>query len=63
MLLGVSGSVAAIRVPILAKLLAQFADVQIIVTDASRNMLNDEDLSALNVPVKGEALADGLHTW
>ena len=53
-LLGVSGSVAAIKVPILAKLLAEVADVQIITTDASRKILSDEDLAALNVPVKGE---------
>ncbi|BDA50101.1 Phosphopantothenoylcysteine decarboxylase [Coccomyxa sp. Obi] len=60
-LLGVSGSVAAIKVPILAKLLAEVADVQIITTDASRKMLREEDLCALNLPVKGNE--DEWHAW
>ncbi|CAL8465391.1 g4927 [Coccomyxa elongata] len=60
-LLGLSGSVAAIKVPILAKLLAEVADVQIITTDASRKMLSDKDLCALNVPVKGNE--DEWHAW
>lgn len=60
-LLGVSGSVAAIKVPILAKLLAEVADVQMIATDASRKLLSDEDLCTLNIPVKGNE--DEWHAW
>lgn len=59
--MGVSGSVAAIKVPILAKLLAEFADMQIITTGASRKLLSDEELSSLNLPVKGKLLKGSFH--
>ena len=52
-LLGVSGSVAAIKVPIVAKLLSAFCDVIVIATDASRKLLAVEQLEAIHLPVKG----------
>jgi phosphopantothenoylcysteine synthetase/decarboxylase len=52
-LLGVSGSVAAIKVPIITKLLSQFCDVIIVATDASRKLLAAEELEAMRLPVKG----------
>lgn len=51
---------AAIKVPILAQLLADFAEVQIIATDASRKFLGAELLSTLNLHVKGEFLVDSF---
>lgn len=56
MLLGVSGSVAAIKVPIIAKLLSEFCDVIVIATDASRKLLAFEQLEAMHLPVKGAPL-------
>ena len=52
-LLGVSGSVAAIKVPLIAKLLADFCDVVVIATDASRKLLAVDQLEAMHLPVKG----------
>ena len=57
MLLGVSGSVAAIKVPILAKLLSEFCDVIVIATDASRKLLAVEQLEAMHLSVKGVRLS------
>ena len=54
MLLGVSGSVAAIKVPLIAELLAQFADVQIVTTDAARRLIPAEFLASTPTPVRGE---------
>ena len=53
MLLGVSGSVAAIKVPIIARLLLEFCEVIVIATDASRKLLQVEQLEAMHLPVKG----------
>ena len=53
MLLGVSGSVAAIKVPIIAKLLSEFCEVIVIATDASRKLLHVEQLESMHLPVKG----------
>ncbi|CAK0786727.1 hypothetical protein CVIRNUC_009941 [Coccomyxa viridis] len=53
-LLGVSGSVAAIKVPLIAKLLADFCDVVVIATDASRKLLAVDQLEAMHLPVKGD---------
>lgn len=53
MLLGVSGSVAAIKVPIIAQLLSEFCEVIVIATDASRKLLAVEQLHAMGLPVKG----------
>ena len=53
MLLGVSGSVAAIKVPIIAKLLSEFCEVIVIATDASRKLLQVEQLESMHLPVKG----------
>jgi hypothetical protein len=50
----VSGSVAAIKVPQIATLLADFAEVEIIATDASRKLMDDEELAGLGVPIKGD---------
>ena len=58
-LLGVTGSVAAIRSTAVAKLLCEFAEVQIIATDAARKLLSEEDLSELarlQVPIRGGSL-------
>ncbi|CAL5222125.1 g4443 [Coccomyxa viridis] len=53
-LLGVSGSVAAIKVPIIAKLLSEFCEVIVIATDASRKLLHVVQLEAMHLPVKGD---------
>ena len=54
-LLGVSGSVAAIKVPLIAELLARFADVQIITTDAARRLIPAEFLASTLIPVRGRS--------
>lgn len=56
MLLGVSGSVAAIKVPIIAKLLSEFCEVIVIATDASRKLLQVKQLESMHLPVKGARL-------
>ena len=52
-LLGVSGSVAAIKVPLIADLLARFAEVQIITTDAARKLIPPEFLAATAISIRG----------
>ena len=52
-LLGVSGSVAAIKVPIIAQLLSEFCEVVVVATDASRKLLPVEQLKSMNLSVKG----------
>jgi hypothetical protein len=49
----VSGSVAAIKVPLIAELLARFADVQIITTDAARRLIPPDFLARTSIPVRG----------
>ena len=44
---------AAIKVPLIAKLLAEFCDVIVIATDASRKLLAVDQLEAMHLPVKG----------
>ena len=43
-MLGASGSVAAIKVVELAHLLAEFAEVQLVLTKAARNFVQQEDV-------------------
>ncbi|KAK9805539.1 hypothetical protein WJX72_003945 [[Myrmecia] bisecta] len=53
-LLAVSGSVAAIKVPELALMLASFADVRTIATQAARHFLSDNDLPVAARPLHGD---------
>ena len=44
---------AAIKVPLIAKLLAEFCDVIVIATDVSRKLLAVDQLEAMHLPIKG----------
>ena len=48
-----SGSVAAIKVPLIADALASFAEVEIIATDAARKLIPAEFLAATAIPIRG----------
>lgn len=52
-LLGVSGSVAAIKIAQLAHSLAAFSDVKIVATTAARHFINEEDLPVSVLPLHG----------
>ena len=54
-LLGVSGSVAAIKVVELAHLLAAFAEVKIVATKAARHFIQEDELPAAVLPIHGSA--------
>jgi hypothetical protein len=54
-LLGVSGSVAAIKVVELAHLLAAFAEVKIVATKAARHFIQEDELPAAVQPIHGTA--------
>ena len=57
MLLGVTGSVAAIKVPELATKLLRFADVRIVATPSARHFFTQEQLPAECAPLLGESLS------
>lgn len=52
-LLGVSGSVAAIKAAELAHQLAAFADVKLVATTAARHFIDAQDLPPSVLPVHG----------
>ena len=54
-LLGVSGSVAAIKVVELAHLLAAFAEVKIVATKAARHFIQEDELPTAVQPIHGKA--------
>ena len=56
MLLGVSGSVAAIKIAQLAHSLVAFSDVKIVATASARHFINEKDLPALVLPLHGTLL-------
>ena len=56
MLLGVSGSVAAIKAAQLVHLLAAFSDVKIVATKAARHFIKEEDLPPSTLPLHGMSL-------
>jgi phosphopantothenoylcysteine synthetase/decarboxylase len=55
-LLGVTGSVAAIKVPELATKLLHFADVRIVATPSARHFFTQEQLPAECGPLLGVSL-------
>jgi phosphopantothenoylcysteine synthetase/decarboxylase len=55
-LLGVTGSVAAIKVPELATQLRRFADVRIVATPSAQHFFTEEQLPAECRPLLGASL-------
>lgn len=53
-LLAASGSVAAIKLPELARLLAEFADVRLLMTEAARKFVSEADFPPEVLPIYGE---------
>ncbi len=53
-LLGASGSVAAIKIMELAHLLAAFAEVKIVATKAARHFIQEDELPAAVRPLHGK---------
>jgi phosphopantothenoylcysteine decarboxylase len=60
-LLGVSGSVAAIRVGQLAHLLCNYAEVKVVATTAARHFLKDADFPKACLPIHGDE--EEWHQW
>ncbi|DBB07225.1 hypothetical protein WJX77_010998 [Trebouxia sp. C0004] len=60
-ILGVSGSVAAIKVVELAHLLAAFAEVKIVATKAARHFIEEDELPAAVQPIHGDE--EEWHAW
>lgn len=60
-LLGASGSVAAIKVVELAHLLAAFAEVKIVATKAARHFIQEDELPAAVQPIHGDE--EEWHVW
>ena len=58
MLLGVTGSVAAIKVPELVTKLLRFADVRIVTTPSAQHFFTQEQLPAECGPLLGGSLYD-----
>lgn len=50
-LLAASGSVAAIKLPELARLLAEFADVRLLLTAAARKFVAEADFPPVVLPI------------
>lgn len=50
-LLGVTGSVAAVKAPELAQLLCQHSEVKVVVTDAASNFLTEDDFPLAAQPL------------
>lgn len=49
----IAGSVASIKVAALCRLLLEFADVKLIVTNSARNFINEDDLPEQVKPILG----------
>lgn len=54
---------AAIKVPQLAELLKDFAEVQIVATDASLKLVDSEQLADLDLPIKGALTSATRICW
>lgn len=52
-LLAASGSVAAIKLPELARLLADFAEVQLLLTEAARKFVTEAEFPPEVLPIHG----------
>lgn len=60
-ILGVSGSVAAIKIVELAHLLAAFAEVKIVATKAAKHFIQEDELPAAVQPIHGDE--EEWHAW
>lgn len=62
-LLAASGSVAAIKLPELARLLAEFADVRLLLTAAARKFVSEADFPPEVLPLYGAFSFAVCITW